>query len=325
MRESSSGRDSDGRSIRRWAPRFLLLLCSSVVALALAEGWARLTYRPVLEMSGEFLGVEAYPEQRNHDGFREGDLEVEVMAAGMQRVLFLGDSFTFGSGVDDPALRFSDRLERAFGDGFHFYNAGIPGSQPSDWVRFVGVFLRDYRPDAVVAVFFLRDGTALGTALHYHVDRIAEIRAEHCGRPVERHSYLVKRICDIRVQRDFTEWYLGEFRRAYLGSEQERRVWVEMQAELLAIRKSSVEAGASFHLVVFPLLYGLKDYEFHDVEAEILRFAETHDIPAMSLISGFEGKDERDLWVSPVDQHPNAVGHEIAAETLLPYLTEILK
>jgi hypothetical protein len=243
----------------------------------------------------------------------------------MRRVLFLGDSFTFGSGLDDPTLRFTDRLERELGDGFHFYNAGIPGSRPSDWVRIVEMFLRDYRPDAVVAVFFLRDGTALGTALHYHVDRIAEIRAEHCGRPVERHSYLVKRICDIRVQRDFTQWYLGEFRRAYLGSEQERRVWVEMQAELLAIRKSSVEAGASFHLVVFPLLYGLKDYEFHDVEAEILRFAETHDIPAMSLISGFEGKDERDLWVSPVDQHPNAVGHEIAAETLLPYLKEILK
>ena len=310
---------------RRWALRLLLLVVSTAVALALTEGWARWVYRPVLDLRGEFRGMQFYTNQLNALGFREGELIAETLSVRTRRILFLGDSFTFGSGIDDPRLRFTDRLEAELGAGFHLYNAGIPASRPSEWVAIARALLPDYRPEAVVAVFFLRDGTELGTSLVHHETRIAEIKAEHCDGALYRHSFLARRICDRRVLREFTAWYLGEFRAAYLGSEPQRRMWIAMQKELLVLRDLSVEAGASFHIVVFPLIFGLRDYAFHDVEAEILQFAAGHDIPAMSLIAGFEGHDERDLWVSPIDQHPNATGHRIAADTLLPYLEQILE
>ena len=34
--------------------------------------------------------------------------------------------------------------------------------------------------------------------------------------------------------------------------------------------------------------------------------------------------DERELWVSRRDQHPNARGHHVAAEALSPYLHKVL-
>jgi hypothetical protein len=37
------------------------------------------------------------------------------------------------------------------------------------------------------------------------------------------------------------------------------------------------------------------------------------------------GKNAADLWVSPANQHPNARGHEIAANSILPFLGQLLK
>jgi lysophospholipase L1-like esterase len=314
-----------GRALARWAPRLLLLLASSVVALLSAEALARWIHRPVTGLQGEFLSDQTYPGQRNAWGFREGDPTAKILGPGTTRVLFLGDSFTFGSGVANPTLRFTDRLEAELGEGVHLYNAGLPGSLPSDWVSAARALLPEYRPQVVVAVFFLRDGTNLGTSLHFHAEKIAAIKARHCDHAAYRLSHLVRFFCDRRVLRDFSEWYLGQFRTAYLGSEQDRRVWVAMQQALIQLRDMSTQAGASFHLVVFPLLFDLDDYGFHDVESEIIDFADRNGIPAITLTPGFEGRDERDLWVSDIDQHPNAEGHEIAADTLLPHLRGILK
>ena len=309
---------------RPWALRLLLVFVSTALALALAEGWARWTYRNVLDLRGEFRGFETYPSQLNRLGFREAEPTAEILSDQTRRVLFLGDSFTFGSGVDDPRERFTDRLEAELGSGFHLYNAGIPGSRPSDWFGFARTLLPRYRPAVVIAVFSLRDGTDLGTSLVYHEDRIAELRAKHCDGVLDRHSYLARTICERRALAEFSAWYLGEFRTAYLGTGPERRTWGAMQQALLALRDLCRAQGAPFHLVVFPLLFDLRDYAFHDVEAEILGFAARNDIPALSLIRGFEGLDERELWVSAVDQHPSVAGHRIAAETLLPYLKTIL-
>jgi len=80
------------------------------------------------------------------------------------------------------------------------------------------------------------------------------------------------------------------------------------------------------HLIVFPLLYDLEsEYRFHEVEKEITRFAGASEIPVFSLTPGFIGRTSRTLWISPHDQHPNELGHRIAAETLYPYLKKVVR
>src|SRR5262245_32327227 len=46
----------------------------------------------------------------NNAGFRDAKPLTRQVPAGMQRVCFVGDSFTFGHGVKDVADRFSDRV-----------------------------------------------------------------------------------------------------------------------------------------------------------------------------------------------------------------------
>ena len=63
-----------------------------------------------------------------------------------------------------------------------------------------------------------------------------------------------------------------------------------------------------FHLAIFPLLFNLKRYEFHDVEDGIIRFANGHQIPVYSLTPGFLGEEDHSLWVANNDQHPTKKG-----------------
>jgi hypothetical protein len=78
-------------------------------------------------------------------------------------------------------------------------------------------------------------------------------------------------------------------------------------------------------LIIFPVLFRLdENYLFYEVEQEIIRFANEANMPVYSLTDGFMGHVDKSLWVSANDQHPNEKAHLIAAETLLPYVKQVI-
>jgi hypothetical protein len=245
------------------------------------------------------------------------------------RILFLGDSFTFGDGLEDGKLRFTSLLEARLNAGstfhYHIYNAGRRGTEPHRWVRDLHRLLPTYKPHLILAVFFLRDGTEMTTSLSGHRAQIARLRREYTENFLYRHSYLARRIIDHRVVEAFNRrYYRDQIRRAYLGTAEEQAVWRREQESLKELAAICNRAGIPFHLVIFPILFELHRYPYGAVEDEITRFARQNKIPVVSLTGGFLGKDERALWIGPGDQHPNALGHKIAAETLYPYLKSAL-
>jgi hypothetical protein len=73
------------------------------------------------------------------------------------RILFLGDSFTFGNYVDDddPFCRVLERKSREAGVPLEVLNGGVDGYSPKNallWFRSKGVFLD---PDRVILVLFV--------------------------------------------------------------------------------------------------------------------------------------------------------------------------
>ena len=77
-------------------------------------------------------------------------------------MLVLGDSFTYGSGVPDESAPFPRVIERTLG-GVEVLNGGLPASLPGQWLRLWRGAGRRFEPDAVVIVFFLRDGTRISS------------------------------------------------------------------------------------------------------------------------------------------------------------------
>ena len=79
-------------------------------------------------------------------------------------------------------------------------------------------------------------------------------------------------------------------------------------------------------LIVFPIMVELHaGYPFEAVCNTIMLFAKTNYIPAHNLLPAFMGLNGKDLWVSAYDQHPNEKAHLIAAQSMLPFIQDLLK
>ncbi|MCH9034919.1 MAG: hypothetical protein IID42_10500 [Planctomycetes bacterium] len=250
------------------------------------------------------------------------------------RILFLGDSFTYGQGLASESETFVKRIvarlnERQTGPArtrYEAFNGGIPGSLTPDWVRLCDEILDSYDPDLVVAVFFLRDGLAGFTSIG-QIDQIRDgMRQFAKDSFLFRHSSTYRFFRERRAQAELAHRYLSQMRHGYFGDTEQTRQWRQAQADLLAIKRRALEVDARFAMVVFPVLFDLTPkYPLKDVCDEIVRFAEADEIPALSLLPAFMGRDAEPLWVSPFDQHPNATGHAIAAEAMIPFVERLVR
>ena len=334
-RQESMNHPSAGRT---GLLRVTVLLLSFVIALIAFEITLRFThdtpwYEGLVEEQARNR-VQRFLVGGTKFKVRRPLVETVPTASAAYRILFLGDSFTYGSGIPDEDLLFPTRVTRALqkrqGENssektFAFYNGGIPGSLTRRWVTLYREGVDLLNPNLVVVVFFLRDGTPqLGSisGLAGIRDALKRYREESF---LFDHSHLYRLLVEQQKQREFGRAYFGSMKAAYMGSPAETREWQRAQKNLLAIRDDTQKRGARFVLVIFPVLFELgDDYPLQAVVDEIERFGVSNHIPTLSLLPAFRGEDASALWVSPLDQHPNARGHAIAAEAITEFLAERL-
>ena len=312
----------------------LLALCGVVATLLIAEGLAGLLWQApwherLLLEQGE---SQEFSYRRNSFGLRGDEPEVPK-PLGTQRVLFTGDSFTFGLGVKDDSDTFPTVLEQQLADeqqlageprAVDIVNGGISGSLTGDWGALWRRTGEALDPDVVIAVFFLRDGTRLATIPDFFGQIREEIARHNEGSTLYRYSHLYRRIRDYQDRFRVGEIYTESLVNAYLG--EDTTEWQRAKRNLVSLRNMVQEHGAVFGLAVFPVLVELgPDYPFSGIVDELMGFARRNDIPAHDLLPAFLGLDGPSLWVSALDQHPNPRGHAIAAESLLPFVRALLE
>jgi lysophospholipase L1-like esterase len=338
-----AGGEAAVRPSQRLFGNLLLVLGSFLAPLVLAELAFRVFYtcHPAFDLDHleRDFDDHAYSAQttppKNEKHFRQWPLPDGVFDESTTRVLVLGDSVTFGFGVQNGLDRFTDRIQQRANEELrpqhrhvHLYNAGVSGTNPDTWVHYLTDLAPEYKPQHVFAIFFLRDGTELCTSLACHKEQIGALQEAYDDKLWYRYSHLGNYLGNALIARDFEAEYADQIRKSYLGSPEERRPWRLQRQALREIKSYCDDHGIDMRLVIFPLLYGLeseKKYQFHDVEDEITRFASEAGIPSFSLLQGFLGHDGRSLWVAPNDQHPNAQGHAIAANTLYPYFMQAIQ
>ncbi|MCH9001747.1 MAG: hypothetical protein IIC02_04165 [Planctomycetes bacterium] len=321
----------------RFVPRLLfslttLLLSLGAVEIALRYTMGKPWYERVAEEQAATMGKvwrvgESWFTLRSAANFAPKQSDA-------YRILFLGDSFTYGQGLASESDTFVKRIvarlnERQTGPTrtrYEAFNGGIPGSLTPHWVRLCDEILDSYDPDLVVAVFFLRDGLAGITSIG-QIDQIRDgMRQFAKDSFLFRHSSTYRFFRERRAQTELAGRYLSQMRHGYLGDAEQTRQWRQAQADLLAIKRLALEVNARFSMVVFPVLFDLTaKYPLKDVCNEIVRFAEADEIPALSLLPAFMGRDAEPLWISPFDQHPNATGHAIAADGIIPFVERLVR
>jgi len=306
----------------------LLALLGILGTLLIAEGLAGVFWEaPWYEhLFTEQYKAQTYPYVRNSLGLRGPEPELPKPAR-VRRVLVVGDSFTFGLGVEDDEAPFPAIMARELAGSsppIEIVNGGIPGSLTADWVALWRRAGEALDPDVVVAVFFLRDGTTLGTIPHFFEQIRRDITRRNGESKLYEYSHLYRRLRDFQDRSRIADLFTESLVDAYLG--EDTAEWQRAQANLLQLRELVRAHGAAFGLVVFPVLVELEDdYPFQSVMDELMGFAQRSGIPAHSLLPAFQGRHGPDLWVSAFDQHPNADGHSLAAESMLPFVRELLE
>lgn len=314
----------------------LALLCFGLFwGLAVGEGISRILYtRPWYE---QLVAEQVQPNdwtaaiQRNALGLRDRDYPTTKPVHG-KRVLMLGDSFTYGSGVADNAAIFPRLLEKQLNAEFaergvtiEVLNGGIPGSLTDDWVELLEKTKDAFQPDVIVVVFFLRDGTRTSAADSFFVPIRNEITSQNQNSFVYQNVYLYRLFTDARDRSYLSEKYAKALNESYLGNDLQTQEWRTAQFNIRKIKAMGEETNTKVGLVVFPLLAELNDrYPFKAVCDVIAKFGADNEIPTHSLLPAYLGMNAPDLWVSALNQHPNARGHEIAADALLPFIKQLL-
>lgn len=291
-----------------------------------AEGYAAL---PGMYESGSLRGlirIRGLPHavQINSQGYRGSEPDP---GSGVPRVLFVGDSFTFGDHVDD-ADTLPAQVEAALGGRIEALNGGVAGSTISDQRVFAERLLA-LEPQLVVLVFTENDLHDLAKPVQLHEDlaRNREMRRVgvarllfHTVRELALFQLLLKARNAWKVELP-TDAVPGA---APGGIPQ---AWVDHYLrEALAFRAELAARDLRLVIALYPWPETVAGTE-HGSRLELVKSAlERGGVEVVDLTPGLrESRLPADeLYLLPIDGHPSARGYRIAAQTLAPAVASAL-
>lgn len=257
------------------------------------------------------------------------------------RIAVLGDSFTFGEGVDFKDI-YSQKLVKLLKEKyvdedivFESYNFGVGGYNMEQTLLAFKEFALKTSPDAVVLGYTLNDAEsplftldASGMGITRRPREI-DVR-EGLSDPLAPDSFIFRSrvarlIWKILRARQDSSKTIAHY--DYLYS-QGSPGWNKAKEALTEFIETCREYNIPCYVVCFPLLYSLDDnYPFgaiHELLRKEVASSGYSRAYFVDLFSDLKGKKYTDLWVHPTDQHPNEVVHDLAAKAIFNSLNDNL-
>jgi lysophospholipase L1-like esterase len=267
--------------------------------------------------------------ESRYNSLRFRDREPDAKHPGVLRVLVFGDSFAEGQGVkekDTLAVRLGQRLEERAPGRFEVRNAGRRGL---DFPELSEAFEKAlvYEPDLVVYALTLNDAVQpkeFRARQSFVNDWILDRERSPdepapSGHGLRVFDFVRQRLEAWRVGRATTAWYLDMWSDRNPG-------WRETGERLRSMKRSLDARGARLLVAPWPLLVGLeRGYPFAEAHQAIERFCLSAGIAHHDLLAAFQGRRTAELWVHPVDHHPNEVAQRLAADSLAPVVAGLAR
>jgi hypothetical protein len=259
----------------------------------------------------------------NSRGYR--DLERSVQkAAGVRRVLALGDSFAWGVGVELEDA-WPQRLERGLGrrgEPWEVVSLAKPGLNTVDHLALLETEGFAYGPDAVLLGFVLNDSEDSSSA---EARRAAEWSTPRYPPALLWDRSAFYRFVGVRLHATSqNRRRIAGFRSMY---DDAAPGWIATRKALKTMGALCRERGVPLVVAVFPLLGNPLDerYPFEALHARVSQAAAESGAKVVNLLPAYRGL-RWDLLVvdGAADEHPNEIGHRIAARVLLRELSDAL-
>ena len=285
--------DNPDRSLRRewkWALRHLAAGSATLPGYAEYDprlGWVT---KPNLTTPGSRTNSAGMHSSR--------DFPLERVP-GIPRILFVGDSYTFGAHVDDEDA-FTWVLEREYLTGWEVLNLAVSGHGPGQILQTFEARGARYRPDIVVFGFYARGFFRLFDRFRSYAKPYFILNdggeLDLRGVPVISPQDLYAQYTSgaRRVPGWSYSYLLGAWRRALRTERNESRIgpddprWKLMAAILRRFRDRALEIGADPFLLIIP--NRPEQYVgsvYRDLDLLAQEEARTLGLPYLSLAEGF--------------------------------------
>lgn len=263
--------------------------------------------------SAFLMGV---PVSINSEGLRDREFSLEK-PPGVYRVMMLGDSTTFGWGVrqEDTAAKFLERKLNAAlpagHSGVEVMNAGVGNYDTVQEVTYYETIGWKYHPDLVVLVFFINDPEP--------------VPVEKKGFLIDR-SYLIafatNRIDGVMrhagVRPDWKTYYASLYN-------DDRPGFQACKKALVSLANSTRNHDARLLVALLPELHQINDdsYSFKAAHQKIKDVIAAENVSVLELIDGLKDHGpEEALWVTALDDHPNAKANNLISDQLEQWILE---
>ncbi len=248
----------------------------------------------------------------NSLGCRDREWTVEKPPS-VRRIAFVGDSFTYGWGIERVDDRFSERIaeqfERIRPGQVEIMNVAKPGWGTSDQIQPIRDMIHYYGADEIVLCYVFND-----------IEKaIPQVEGFDPTRPPEPRffnpdgscliDYLYRRLVVPRraTVRGHHDWLAG-------GYYDVNSLRVH-QEQLGAILQSCREAKVPLRVVLLPFLHvGGARFDRGLIHSIIRGFLEVNGVTVVDLLAAIENRDVRSLVVNRLDSHPNEAAHALFAE-----------
>ncbi|MFN8522918.1 MAG: GDSL-type esterase/lipase family protein [Chloroflexota bacterium] len=281
------------------------------------------TLRPSFNGFSEGTSVQV-----NGAGLREREL-TEQRQPGLSRVLFLGDSVTFGAGVTAeeafPRL-LESRLPPLPGRQIQTINAGVVGYNTTQELARLRDLGPRYQPDIVVLTFVVNDLLDSFSIFDHQYDPTGPTAPLKIWLRRNSHAYRF-------VQN--TYWRVAlEVRRSGVGTTEANRPRARVEErlrELTDLVDAARAGGAAMVLVLYPdnlddRVSPGPDGSRPTMREVLTEFAQARRVALVDLTAALG--DVRDPRAREhrlrEDPHPSPLGHRVIAEALTPTLRQTL-
>jgi hypothetical protein len=315
------------RGVERRGPRAVgatlvglsLSLVVTVIALVGAEYLVRFIFRDVRSSGNmrEYVGqrAAAAPPRANALGFR--DREVGAKPPDVYRIAVIGDSFTWGFGLEERE-RFTNLLGDLLGPRYEVFNFAQPGNNMPDHLAVLNQAL-EAMPDFVLLQLYINDFETPTMERPRALPLLPPPLDGELQRTSLLYDLILRQWGTVQEKLGLSESYVGYMRRNLEDPDapNARQGFGQLGEFFDRVRAAGRGVGA----VIFPAEDAMgpsgAHYPFGFIHEHVRGVCADHRVRCLDLLSAFSVRDPRTMWVSPFDAHPNAMANHRAAVQIL--------
>lgn len=235
----------------------------------------------------------------------------EPLATSENRILVIGDSFTFGFGVPQDAI-FPILLEKKLNQGEDRYdvlNLAVPGYTIQDEVNVLRYKGLVWEPRVVIIGYVLNDP---------EIEPVQELPSYFHKPSWWQYSHVLRLVAQGKKKMEINIFGGGDYHK-YLHANE--ITWQSVVTGFKDIREMTDRREIKVILLIFPILGDdWSAYPYLDIHRQVAALAKENGFMVIDLYEYTSKYPPQDLRISIQDGHPNALVHTLAVEAILEKL-----